>query len=372
MPLYVFVVCNCRAISQRLLPAAEHAARLAVGLLGAREDGLLVALTIDLALDVLSGLPASLLGHLNIAHAAGGGLLGLARVAAADVALDEERDEEVGERGEVDNVEPNGESLAGGSDAGHCAALIGALDIVDHNSGSSRAVGGGGSRRGGGAGLGAGKDGKIVADEGVQHGGGATDQELSDLHRRQGALDEHGHPDVEGSHGVVGVLVFKLVFKVISLKYSGGTHHDGVDERVEEDKDPDGHRHVADTSPHAHHGAGMVVGLESRAEFALGENDESVEDLVELAEVEEPAVEGKTLIPHAPSDEAARKALLVQPLSRIGLPRVDLLIEEGGVAHATRSVNHADGVDGAGNALGPKGADQSAAHGVEHPPPSPC
>jgi hypothetical protein len=37
---------------------------------------------------------------------------------------------------------------------------------------------------------------------------------------------------------------------------------DGMDERVEEDEDPDGHRHVAHASPHTHHGTGMVVRLE--------------------------------------------------------------------------------------------------------------
>ncbi len=42
---------------------------------------------------------------------------------------------------------------------------------------------------------------------------------------------------------------------------------------------------------YAHHGAGVVVRLQRRAELALGEDDERVEHLVELAEVEDPAVE---------------------------------------------------------------------------------
>lgn len=70
-----------------------------------------------------------------------------------------------------------------------------------------------------------------------------------------------------------------------------------MDTRVDKDEHPDGRRHVAHTSPHTHHSTGMVVRLERGTHFPLGEDDEGVENLVELAEVEDPAVEGQAFVP---------------------------------------------------------------------------
>lgn len=78
-------------------------------------------------------------------------------------------------------------------------------------------------------------------------------------------------------------------------------YHQGMDERVEKDKDPNGGGHVAHASPHAHHGSGVMVGLQCGAEFALGENDQGVEDLIKLAQVEDPAIVCEALVPKTAS-----------------------------------------------------------------------
>jgi hypothetical protein len=87
------------------------------------------------------------------------------------------------------------------------------------------------------------------------------------------------------------------------------TYHKGVNKGVNENKLPDGSRHVTHASPHAEHGSSVVVGLESRTELALGENDESVENLVELAEIEDPTIESQTLVPHTTADSSTGKAI---------------------------------------------------------------
>lgn len=53
----------------------------------------------------------------------------------------------------------------------------------------------------------------------------------------------------------------------------------------------------------------MVVGLKGRAELALGENDEGVENLVKLAEIEDPTIVSQTLIPHTATDSSAGKTV---------------------------------------------------------------
>lgn len=70
-----------------------------------------------------------------------------------------------------------------------------------------------------------------------------------------------------------------------ALSLGAGPHHERVNKGADKDKHPDGRRHVAHPGPHAHHGAGMVVCLQGRAEPALGEDDEGVEHLVEFTEV---------------------------------------------------------------------------------------
>lgn len=59
-----------------------------------------------------------------------------------------------------------------------------------------------------------------VVSEKVKRGIRTTDEELSDLHRRQCLFEDLGEWDREGRDGVVGV-------------------HESVDGRVEEEEDPD-------------------------------------------------------------------------------------------------------------------------------------
>lgn len=77
-----------------------------------------------------------------------------------------------------------------------------------------------------------------------------------------------------------------------------------MNERVDENKLPNGSRHVTHASPHAEHGSSVVVGLESRAELALGEDDEGVKNLVELAEIEDPAIVSQSLVPHTATNSS--------------------------------------------------------------------
>jgi len=112
-----------------------------------------------------------------------------------------------------------------------------------------------------------------AGDEEVGDSDGHADQELGDLHGGQVLLA--WGVETNGSGSVVGV-------------------HDGVDEGVEDDKDPDGGGLVVDAGPHGDHGTGVVVGLEEGRAAALEDDDDGVDDLVELGEVENvaPVAEG--------------------------------------------------------------------------------
>lgn len=99
----------------------------------------------------------------------------------------------------------------------------------------------------------------------------ASSDNLGDLRGCQRRLEDLGHPDLERRQRVVEV-------------------HDCVDEGVEDDKDPDGWGGKPDACPHGEHGSRMVVGLEHRRGFALGQNDHGVDHLVELGQIEPVAV----------------------------------------------------------------------------------
>lgn len=66
---------------------------------------------------------------------------------------------------------------------------------------------------------------------------------------------------------------------------------------------------IPDTSPHADHSAGVMVCLQQAALAALEEDDGGVDDLVELAEVEPPAVPGERTLPQALHRHAVKRAL---------------------------------------------------------------
>jgi len=83
-----------------------------------------------------------------------------------------------------------------------------------------------------------------------------------------------------------------------------------MNSRVKKAEQPDGRSHEAHSSPHAHHRAGMVISLKGRAALSLGQDNDSVDDLVELGQVEEPSVESQTLVPKSTADRCAREAAL--------------------------------------------------------------
>lgn len=189
---------------------------LAEGTLGGRAGGaslvgVLLSLTINLTLHLLGSLPPCLLSHGDVVD--GLSVLGLlSSVAAARVALDEERDEEIGERSKVEDVEPDGKGGVVAGDAGNKALAIGGLGGVDASSiakdkdllAVNNSAGGLDS---GSSLLGVGdNNGNSVGDEGVNDGVGGTEKELGNLHAGKGTLNGGRNADIEGSNGVVGVL----------------------------------------------------------------------------------------------------------------------------------------------------------------------
>lgn len=76
-------------------------------------------LAVDLLLDAVSSIPASLLGNLDVAGPSSTARLRAqsSLLASLQVAGNEERDEEVGQGSQVENVEPGGESRAARRDA---------------------------------------------------------------------------------------------------------------------------------------------------------------------------------------------------------------------------------------------------------------
>jgi hypothetical protein len=148
------------------------------------------------------------------------------------------------------------------------------------------------------------------------------------------------------------------------------THHQSVNEAVDEHKHPDGRAHVAHTSPHAKHCASMVVCLQSRATLALCDNDERVQDLVELAQVEDPTPESESLVPQSSNVGVIGSAVRAHVDKRVlGLPNVDGCVVGSRVAESSRSVDLAQRVCNTGKTVrvvkaGP-GVSQCPVHGDE-------
>lgn len=308
-------------------------------------------------------------------------------VRAAEVRAHEEAGEEEGQGEEVENVQPDGERLAGGVHAGEGAGLQGVANFlvvqsglhglcaVDTEKGAvrvgdvpsdalsasgakgqflqpgqrvARAARGKWSRGVAGSQIDRmrDRDGHGVVDKEVHGGEGAADDKLDDLHRGQGALDAVGDADADGREGVVGV-------------------HERVDERVEDGKDPDRGRHVADARPHAHHGAGMVVRLQGRAFLSLCEDDDGVEDLVELGQVEQPAEEGEARVPQTAHIHRVRRVAIGELVLRVQHgPLVAVLVVDGGVPETSRPVDLAQRVDGIHETMSITG--QRRAKGLRH------
>ena len=70
-----------------------------------------------------------------------------------------------------------------------------------------------------------------------------------------------------------------------------------MDEAVEEEEDPDRRAHVLDPDKETPTGSHMMVSLQGRALLSLQEDDGGIDKLVELGDVEPPAVKGEPLVP---------------------------------------------------------------------------
>lgn len=144
-------------------------------------------------------------------------------------------------------------------------------------------------------------------------------------------------------------------------------YHKSVDEAVDEDKHPDRRAHIAHTSPHAQHGACVVVRLQSRAALALCDNDEGVQDLVELAEVEDPTPEGQSLVPQSSNISRVRVAVRAHVDERVlGLPDVDGGVVGRCVTKTSRSVDLAHRIGNTCEAIGVIKPGPGVSEGSEH------
>lgn len=110
-----------------------------------------------------------------------------------------------------------------------------------------------------------------------------------------------------------------------------------MDPRIDEDKHPDRRAHETDARPHAQHRASMVVRLERRRALALCQNDEGIDDLVELADIEDPAPESQPFVPQSAHIRRIRVARRQEVDGRVlHLPDVDRRVVRRGVTESSR------------------------------------
>lgn len=143
-------------------------------------------------------------------------------------------------------------------------------------------------------------------------------------------------------------------------------YHQSVDEGVHESKHPDRGRHVTNTRPHAHHSSGVVVGLKSRAGLALGENDKGIQDLVELAEVEDPAVVGKALVPETAHLIPRRHSIYDGTVTNSAHPLARSIIIVGRVTQPRSPEGPAEAIGCASNTGLSEGAHNAPPHDTNH------
>lgn len=151
------------------------------------------------------------------------------------------------------------------------------------------------------------------------------------------------------------------------------TDHHSMNARVDEDKHPNGRRHVTHASPHTHHGTGVVVCLERGAQLALGQDDEGVEDFIELAQVEDPSVEGEAFVPDA-TQVGAAWSFIYPECNIVGVrqpPSLILTIVDG-IAKTGRTVKPGHTVHEAIGTLGAQRVHHAVAHHANHAQKGPC
>lgn len=113
-----------------------------------------------------------------------------------------------------------------------------------------------------------------------------------------------------------------------------------MNEAVDEHEHPNRRAHVADAGPHAKHGAGVMVCLQGRTPLAFGQDDGGVNDLVELAHVEEPSPESQTFVPQSAHICRVRVTIVPHLDQRVlDLEDVGCGVVGGGIAQAPGSVH---------------------------------
>jgi hypothetical protein len=100
---------------------------------------------------------------------------------------------------------------------------------------------------------------------------GTAKNKLANLGGGKCSFQDSGNRNLEGRDGVVKV-------------------HDGVDQRVEHNKDPNRRRRISNASPHGKHGTSMVVSLEQRRLSTLGKDNNGVKNFVKLGKVKVVAI----------------------------------------------------------------------------------
>jgi hypothetical protein len=116
----------------------------------------------------------------------------------------------------------------------------------------------------------------------------------------------------------------------------------------------------------------MVIGLQSRAELSLGEDDEGVEDLVELAKIEDPAIVSQALVPETTRLCATGKAIDDGGMLRDSNKCARGLVVVDRVSKTLRAVKAAEAVSGTGKTLRTHWVQDAPPHATEHAPESPC
>lgn len=146
-----------------------------------------------------------------------------------------------------------------------------------------------------------------------------------------------------------------------------------MDAGVDKSKHPDRCGHVAHTGPHAHHGASMVVSLQRGAKLALGQDDEGIEDFIELAQVEDPAVEGQSLVPDATRVRATGSSITGERnIAGVRHPLAISLIVEDGISKTGWAMGFSHAVHEALESLRPHWVHDTALHDAHHVVEGPC
>lgn len=97
----------------------------------------------------------------------------------------------------------------------------------------------------------------------------------------------------------------------------------------------------------------MVVFLQSRAALALCEDDCRVEYLIELGEVEPPAPESQTFVPHPAHIGAIWQAGLThKDVGVLAAPCVCIRVVGDSIAESTRAVDFAERINGTDYGIG--------------------